>query len=89
MKKLFARSLTLILFVAFCSNAFALNPSAEYKVMPDKYGMKYKEELVKTSDGASLNTWFFENAKKTTNTMVISGSGDGNMADNLDIVNQF
>lgn len=57
--------------------------------MPDKFGMKYKEEKIKTSDEAILNAWFFENTKKTTNWMVISGSGDGNMADNLELVNSF
>ena len=69
--------------------AMALNPSREYSVTPEKYGMKYKEEKILTSDGASLNAWFFEFSKKTTNTIVISGSGDGNMADNLEIAGQF
>lgn len=68
---------------------FALNPSKEYKVTPDKFGMQYKEEKIKTSDGAVLNAWFFENARKSINWVVISGSGDGNMADNLEIVNSF
>jgi len=67
----------------------ALNPSREYKIKPEKYGMVYKEEKVPTKDGATLNAWFFETSKKTTNWMVISGSGDGNMADNIEIVGQF
>ncbi|MFZ7105147.1 MAG: alpha/beta hydrolase [Bacteroidota bacterium] len=67
----------------------ALNPSKEYKVKPEKYGMNYKEEKVPTKDGASLNAWFFETAKKTTNWMVISGSGDGNMADDIELAGQF
>jgi uncharacterized protein len=69
--------------------SFSLNPVKEYKVTPDKFGMKYKEEKIKTSDDAILNAWFFENTKKTTNWMVISGSGDGNMADNLELANSF
>jgi len=69
--------------------SLALNPVKEYKVTPDKFGMQYKEEKVKTSDGAVLNTWFFENAKKSINWVVVSGSGDGNMADHLEIVNSF
>ena len=60
--------------------ASALSPSREYKVKPEKYGMTYKEEKIATKDGASLNGWFFETNKKTTNWIVISGSGDGNMA---------
>ncbi|MDQ3050031.1 MAG: alpha/beta hydrolase [Bacteroidota bacterium] len=75
--------------IIFTLPALALNPSKEYKVTPDKFGMQYKEEKVKTSDGAVLNAWFFENAKKTINWVVVSGSGDGNMADHLEIVNSF
>ncbi len=77
---------------AFCLAAtfsFALNPSKEYSVKPDKYGMSYKEEKVSLKDGAMLNAWFFETSKKTTNWIVISGSGDGNMADNIELASQF
>jgi len=84
------KSISLVAVLAvFASGAFALNPSKEYKVLPDKYGMTYKEEKVPTKDGASLNAWFFETAKKTTNWVIISGSGDGNMADNIEIASQF
>ena len=83
----FILSITILLVTAL--NVVALNPSREYKVTPDKFGMQYKEEKVKTSDGAMLNAWFFELAKKSPNWVVISGSGDGNMADNLEIVNSF
>src|SRR5205085_6215734 len=69
--------------------SYSLNPSREYKVKPEKYGMVYKEEKVTTKDAASLNAWFFETAKKTTNWVVISASGDGNMADNIEICGQF
>ena len=69
--------------------AMALNPSRDYKTKPEKYGMTYKEEKVTTKDGATLNAWFFETQKKTTNWVIISGSGDGNMADNIEICGQF
>lgn len=78
-----------LLLANSASVAFSLNPSREYKVRPDKYGMVYKEEKVPTKDGASLNAWFFELDKKTTNWIVISGSGDGNMADNIELAGQF
>lgn len=78
-----------LLLATSASVAFSLNPSREYKVRPDKYGMVYKEEKVPTKDGASLNAWFFELDKKTTNWIVISGSGDGNMADNIELAGQF
>lgn len=77
------------LAIGLLGPAFALKPSREYKATPDKYGMKYKEVKISTADGATLNGWYFEQPKKTTNTIVISGSGDGNMADNLEIVTQF
>ncbi|MFM7216727.1 MAG: alpha/beta hydrolase [Bacteroidota bacterium] len=76
-------------FTCTCTSVKALSPVAEYKVRPEKYGMNYKEEKVATKDGAMLNAWFFETPKKTTNWMVISGSGDGNMADNIEIAGQF
>src|SRR5438045_1806119 len=82
--------IALILIALFSAQlACALNPSKEYKVKPEKYGMTYKEEKVTTKDGATLTAWFFELPKKTTNWVVISGSGDGNMGDNIEIANQF
>lgn len=71
------------------SNSYALNPSRTYKVKPEKYGMVYKEEKVKTKDDAILNAWFFETTKKTTNWLVMSHNGEGNMADNLELCGQF
>lgn len=88
-KNTLLKSIVVITFVTFSFNVIALNPSREYKTTPDKYGMKFKEEKINTSDGASLNSWFFEPAKKTSNTIVISGSGDGNMADYLELISQF
>jgi len=78
-----------ILFLFSGIVTFALNPSKEYKVKPEKYGMTYKEEKIQTPDGSTLNAWFFETSKKTVNWMVISGSGDGNMSDNIEIAGQF
>jgi pimeloyl-ACP methyl ester carboxylesterase len=70
-------------------HAFGLNPSREYKVYPEKYGMTYKKESIPTKDNINLNAWFFETSKKTTNWVIISGSGDGNMADDIEICGQF
>jgi pimeloyl-ACP methyl ester carboxylesterase len=86
--RLLSVAIFMISFI-FTIPVLALNPSKEYKVTPDKFGMQYKEEKVKTTDGAVLNAWFFENSKKSINWVVISGSGDGNMADHLEIVNSF
>lgn len=76
-------------FILFAGNILALNPSKTYKNTPDKFGMKYKEEKIKTPDGMVLNGWFFEQTKKTNNWIIISGSGDGNMGDLLEVVNSF
>ncbi|MBA3283602.1 MAG: alpha/beta hydrolase [Nitrosopumilus sp.] len=85
--------LSVFLVTIFCLSAiepvWALKPEKEYKVTPNKFGMNFKEERITTPDGAILNAWFFDAAKKTTNWIVISGSGDGNMADNLELANQF
>jgi len=78
-----------VLFALFILPVVALKPSREYKVTPDKFGMEYVEEKIKTEDGAVLNAWFYTAASKTTNWMVMSGSGDGNMADDIEIVNSF
>ncbi len=89
MKRKFLKSVILTLGVISTLPVLALNPSKEYKVTPDKFGMQYKEEKIKTSDNAVLNAWFFENTKKSINWVVVSGTGEGNMADQLEIVNSF
>lgn len=89
MKKNVLKPVLVVLSLIFTFPIMALNPSKEYKVTPDKFGMQYKEEKIKTSDGATLNAWYFENPRKSVNWVVVSGSGDGNMADNLEIVNSF
>jgi pimeloyl-ACP methyl ester carboxylesterase len=89
MKVKFVFLLTVITAFLASGSLYALNPSRTYKVKPEKYGMVYKEEKVKTKDDAILNAWFFETTKKTTNWLVISSSGDGNMADNLELAGQF
>ena len=89
MKVKFAFLFTVIAAFLVSDFAFALNPSRTYKVKPEKYGMQYKEEKIKTSDDMILNAWFFETSKKTTNWIVISGDGDGNMADDIELCGQF
>jgi len=89
MKEKFITALILTMFFTSVESAFALNPSRTYKVKPEKYGMQYKEEKIKTKDDMILNAWFFETTKKTTNWLVISHSGDGNMADNIELCGQF
>jgi pimeloyl-ACP methyl ester carboxylesterase len=81
-------SAIVLLFITV--QTYALNPSREYKIKPEKYGMGYKEEKIGTKDGALLNAWFFVvPGKHVTNWIVMSGSGDGNMADDLELASQF
>jgi pimeloyl-ACP methyl ester carboxylesterase len=82
-------SLLVLTFFTLINQAWALKPSRTYAVMPEKYGMKYKEELITTSDGAKINTWFFESPKGGINSIIVSASGDGNMADNLELINSL
>jgi len=89
MNKIILSILTITILSSLSLNVAALNPSREYKVTPDKFGMQYKEEKIKSTEGMVLNAWFFETRAKSSNWVVISGSGDGNMADNLEIVNSF
>jgi pimeloyl-ACP methyl ester carboxylesterase len=83
--------LTLTLtMVLGASAAMALNPSREYKQLPDKYGMTYEEEDVPTADGATLKAWYFPATEtKTTQLMLMCHNGEGNMADYLRKVDQF
>ncbi len=86
MKKIFLITSSFLVAMLHCA---ALNPSREYKTTPAKFGMNYKEEKIRTKDSAMLNAWFFELPSKSSNWIVISGSGNGNMGDNLELVNSF
>ncbi len=44
---------------------------------------------MQTEDGATLHAWYFPANKKTTNLVLISHNGEGNMADYLRRVDQF
>ena len=88
----FTRTLFAMMMVTVLSAtaAFALNPSREYKQLPDKYNMIYEEEDVTTSDGATLKAWYFPSTgPKTTQLILMCHNGEGNMADYLRKVDQF
>lgn len=67
----------------------ALNPSREYKQLPDKFQMVYEDQSVKTADGATLQAWYFPAEVKTTQLILMCHNGEGNMADYLQKVNAF
>lgn len=83
------RTLLTIVCALAINLSFALNPSRTYKQTPDKYNMEYEELKVKTEDGAELNAWYFPASKKTTDMILISHNGEGNMADYLRRIDQF
>ncbi len=89
MKKSFTWASAFFIFIAFSSQAIALNPSRTYKQRPDKFNMVYEETKVTTVDGAKLNVWYFPGNVKTTKLVLILHNGEGNMADYLRKVDQF
>lgn len=86
--KLKSITLSALLFLTVY-HVTALNPSRTYKQTPDKYNMTFESHKVKTDDGAELNAWYFPAKTKTTNLILISHSGDGNMGDNLRQADRF
>ncbi len=81
--------LTVCFLVFLSTNVFALNPSKEYAISPSDYGLNYKEVTIPATDGVKLNSWIFTPATPSKKFVVISDDGNGNMADNLEIVGQF
>lgn len=78
-----------LLFLLLANGVLALNPSREYKQLPEKLDMKYEAVSVKTNDGAMLNAWYFPSHVKTTELILICHNGEGNMADYLKQVGGF
>lgn len=78
-----------IILITTTLNSFALNPSRTYNQSPEKLGIEFTEHDVVTNDGANLKAWFMKSAILTDNLMLISHSGEGNMADYLERVQKF
>ncbi len=90
MKKILSITALVAFTVLLSQSAFALFPVREYKVLPSKFAMKYTEVKIPTNDKeATLNAWMFDAKTPTFNWVIVSHSGDGNMADNLERVNSF
>lgn len=85
--KLYLSMVAAMLFLT--QTAMALNPSREYKQLPDKFNMVYEEHQTTTSDGATLNIWYFPANVTTTRLVLMCHNGEGNMADYLRKVDQF
>lgn len=79
----------LISVFAFFSASYALTPSRQYAVKPSDFGLTYEELKINTSDGLSLNAWYFPSSQTSYKIMVLSDDGNGNMADLLEHVSIF
>ncbi len=74
--------------MSLCS--FGLNPSREYAITPTEYGMTYEDISIPTEDGLTLKGWFFKAPDAGSyKIIIISDDGDGNMADNIELVSNF
>jgi len=78
-----------LLLLPIVTSCFALNPSRTYKSTPEKFGMRYQNHKVKTTDGAELNSWYFLAPYKTNKLLLISHNGEGNMGNYLRRVDVF
>jgi hypothetical protein len=77
----------LAMFVGLQS--FALNPSRNYAAKPGDFGLNYEEITITTSDNLALKAWFYKPADPSLKMIILSGSGDGNMADLIEIASNF
>jgi predicted alpha/beta hydrolase len=75
----------LCLLLGASTEAWALKPDRVYHYTPDSLGLAYTARLLKTADGASINTWTYvpdAKANKHT-TLVLAYQDAGNMSNFL------
>lgn len=85
MKRLLFSTLFLLCF----ASAFSLNPSRKYAAKPSDFGLDYEEVTIQTSDNLNLKGWLYKPQQPTLKMIILSGSGDGNMADLIEIASNF
>ncbi|MEI6122859.1 MAG: alpha/beta hydrolase [Bacteroidota bacterium] len=85
MKKLFFCTLFLLCFIS----AFSLNPSRKYAAKPGDFGLDFDEVTITTSDNLNLKGWLYKPQQISYKMIILSGSGDGNMADLIEIASNF
>lgn len=71
------------LLLVACGNVWALRPDRVYRQTPDSLGLAYTPRILKTPDGASINTWtFVPNAGTNRHiTIVLAYADAGNMGE--------
>jgi hypothetical protein len=85
MKKFLFAVLVLLVF----SSAYALKPSRTYTAKPGDFGLDYEEVSILTSDNLTLKGWLYKPQQQSFKMVILSGSGDGNMADLIEIASNF
>jgi len=80
-------SLIVIIFVV--QTVFALEPVREYAVKPDEFGIDYEEISISTSDGLTLKGWLYKPRSQSSKAIILSHSGQGNMADLIELASNF
>jgi len=78
-----------VLFVLVSQVLWALEPVREYSIKPDEYGINYEEITIDTEDGLKLKGWLYKPRSASSKIIVMSHSGDGNMADLIELATNF
>lgn len=71
------------------TSLLALNPVKEYKVLPDEFGLTYEKITIPTKDNMQLAAWFYKSPSDSKKLIILSGNGDGNMSDMIEMSSQF
>jgi uncharacterized protein len=79
-------SIALLLSVVY---GYSLNPSKTYAAKPSDFGLTYEEISITTSDNLVLKGWLYKPQTPSIKMIILSGSGDGNMADEIEIASNF
>ena len=79
----------IILIMLLTANLWALNPSKTYVAKPGDFGLDYEEVSIPTSDNLVLKGWLYKPRQTSTKMVILSGSGDGNMGDLIEIASNF
>ncbi|MDD3875156.1 MAG: alpha/beta fold hydrolase [Bacteroidales bacterium] len=79
---------TMVLFMSL-QGVMALEPVREYAVKPDEFGIDYEEISITTSDELTLKGWLYKPREQSSKAIILSHSGNGNMADLIEIASNF
>jgi alpha-beta hydrolase superfamily lysophospholipase len=78
---------TLLLLTAIYG--YSLNPSRIYAAKPGDFGLEYTDVSITTSDNLVLKGWLYKPQQPSLKMIILSGSGEGNMADLIEIASNF